>query len=75
MNHSVNVSQQATGVSTPSVAESGLPFVIGIAPVLAAEHPAAVGAPVLCTSWDFQFLEPFQYTINIRCRSRKNDSR
>ena len=52
MNHSVNVSQQATGVSTPSVAESGLPFVIGIAPVQAAEHPAAVGAPVLCTSWN-----------------------
>ena len=52
MNHSVNVSQQATGVSTPSVAESGLPFVIGIAPLQAAENPAAAGVPVLCTSWN-----------------------
>ena len=35
MNHGVYVSQQATSVSTPVVAESGVPFVVGLAPVQA----------------------------------------
>ena len=61
MNHSVNVSQQATGVSTPSVAESGLPFVIGIAPLQMAASPAAVGTPVVCTSWN-EAVEKFGYS-------------
>ena len=51
MNHGVYVSQQATSVSTPVVAESGVPFVVGLAPIQAAEKPAAAGTPVLCTSW------------------------
>ena len=51
MNHGVYVSQQATSVSTPVVAESGIPFVVGLAPVQAADNPAAAGTPVLCTSW------------------------
>lgn len=51
-NHSVNVSEQATSVSTPAVAESGIPFVVGVAPVQAAEDAAKVGVPVLCTSWN-----------------------
>ena len=51
MNHGVYVSQQATSVSTPVVAESGVPFVVGLAPVQAADKPAAPGTPVLCTSW------------------------
>ena len=50
-NHGVNVSQQATSVSTPVVAESGVPFVVGAAPVQSAASPAAVGIPALCTSW------------------------
>lgn len=49
--HGIKVSQQSTGVATPNVAKSGIPFVIGAAPVQSAVSPAAVGAPVLCTSW------------------------
>ena len=51
-NHSVNANEQATSVSTPVVAESGVPFVVGVAPVQSAENPATVGSPVLCTDWD-----------------------
>lgn len=51
MNHGVYVSQLATSVSTPVVAESGIPFVVGLAPVQVADKPAAAGTPVLCTSW------------------------
>ena len=51
MNHGVYVSEQATSVSTPVVAESGVPFVVGLAPVHTAASPAAAGTPVLCTSW------------------------
>lgn len=51
-NHSVNVNEQATSVSTPVVAESGIPFVVGVAPVQSAENPANAGIPVLCTNWD-----------------------
>lgn len=50
-NHGVFVSQQATSVSTPVVADSGVPFVVGAAPVQSAASPAAPGSPVLCTSW------------------------
>ena len=50
-NHGVYVSEQATSVSTPVVADSGVPFVVGAAPVQSAVSPAAAGAPVLCTSW------------------------
>ena len=50
-NHGVYVSEQATSVSTPVVADSGIPFVIGAAPVQSAAAPSAPGMPVLCTSW------------------------
>ena len=50
-NHGVYVSEQATSVSTPVVADSGVPFVVGAAPVQSAATPAAAGVPVLCTSW------------------------
>lgn len=52
MKHGVYVSQQETSVSTPLVAQSGIPFVVGTAPVQTAENPSAAGTPVLCTSWD-----------------------
>lgn len=52
MNHGVYVSEQGTSVSTPVVADSGIPFVVGAAPVQSAENPASAGVPVLCTSWD-----------------------
>ena len=61
-NHSVNVSEQATSVSTPAVAESGIPFVVGVAPVQAAEDAAKVGVPVLCTSWN-EAVAMLGYTI------------
>jgi len=50
-NHGVSVKQQATSLSTPIVADSGLPYVVGTAPVWTAEDPAKVGVPVLCTSY------------------------
>ena len=49
--HGIYVSQQATSVSTPVVADSGVPFVVGLAPVQSAESPVQAGKPVLCTSW------------------------
>ena len=52
VNHGVNATEQATSVSTPVVAESGVPFVVGTAPVQSAANPARAGIPVLCTSWD-----------------------
>ena len=61
MAHSVSVSQAATGVSTPQVAESGLPFVVGIAPLQKADHPATVGTPYLVTSWD-EAVDLFGYS-------------
>lgn len=50
--HGVYVSEQATSVGIPAVAESGIPFVIGAAPIQSAEAPAKVGEPVLCTSFE-----------------------
>lgn len=67
--HGVYVKQQPTSVLTPAVAESGVPFVVGTAPVHCAERPAASGQPVLCTSWDeavaqFGYSEDWQdYTL------------
>lgn len=52
MKHGVYVSEQATTYGTPLGAESGVPFVVGLAPVQSAEYPAKVGVPVLCTSWE-----------------------
>lgn len=60
-NHGVYVSEQATSVGTPLVAPSGVPFVIGAAPVQSAGAPAAAGRPVLCTSWD-DFVAAFGYS-------------
>ena len=60
-NHSVRATELGTSVSTPVVAESGVPFVIGVAPVQSAESPAAPGVPVLCTSYD-EAVEKFGYS-------------
>lgn len=51
-NHGVYVSEQATAVSTPVVADSGIPFVVGTAPAHAAASPAKVNVPVVVTSWN-----------------------
>ncbi|WP_409969615.1 hypothetical protein RFF05_06795 [Bengtsoniella intestinalis] len=50
-NHGVIVTQAATSVTTPSVAASGIPFVVGVAPVQSASNPATPNVPVLCTSY------------------------
>ena len=50
-NHGINVTELDTSLTTPAVVESGVPFVVGIAPVHSAENPVAVGTPVLITSW------------------------
>ena len=63
MNHGVNVGEQATSVSTPIVAESGIAFVVGSAPVQSAENPAKKGIPVLCTSWD-EAVDKLGYSDN-----------
>lgn len=59
--HGVIISEQATSVSTPAVAESGIPFFIGAAPIQSAESPATLVDPVLCTSWD-EALEKLGYS-------------
>lgn len=48
----IYASEKGTSVSTPVEATSGIPFVIGRSPIQAAETPAKVGRPVLCTSYD-----------------------
>ena len=63
MNHGVNVGERATSVSTPVVADSGIPFVVGTAPVQSAENPAKKGVPVLCTSWD-EAVDKLGYSDN-----------
>lgn len=52
INHGVYVKKQSTNISTPRVAATGIPFVVGRAPIHAAASPATPGVPVLCTSWD-----------------------
>jgi len=61
--HGVYVSEQATSVSTPIVAECAVPFVIGAAPVHSAGTPAAAEIPVLCSSWS-EYVEAFGYSDN-----------
>lgn len=51
-NLGIHVYEQATSVAVPVVADSGIPFVVGTAPVHMAAHPGKVNTPVLCTSWD-----------------------
>lgn len=52
VNHSVTVNEQSTSVSTPVVAESGIPFVVGIAPIHTADNPSTPNVPVICHNWD-----------------------
>lgn len=51
-NLGIHVSEKATAVAIPVVADVGIPFVVGKAPVHAAASPAKPNVPVLCTSWD-----------------------
>lgn len=51
-NLGIHVHEKATAVSIPVVADSGIPFVVGTAPVHTAAKPGKPNYPVLCTSWD-----------------------
>ncbi len=51
-NLGVHVFEKATSVSIPVVADSGLPYVVGLSPIHTASKPGKVMAPVLVTSWD-----------------------
>jgi len=48
--HGVYVTEKATQISTPVAVETGIPFIIGLSPIINAENPANVGAPTLITS-------------------------
>lgn len=61
--HGVYSMEQETRVSTPAVAASGVPFVVGTAPAHSADKPAAAGVPVLCTSWA-EAVEQLGYSDN-----------
>lgn len=51
--HGIKVTQQATAIVTPNVADVGIPFVVGPAPLSTADEKtrATAGTPVLCTSY------------------------
>ena len=53
-NHGVFTTEAATALSTPAAAASGIPFVLGVAPLASvdAADRAAVEVPVLATSFD-----------------------
>jgi len=59
--HGVFVTEQDTSVGSPVVAETGIPFVIGTAPIQAAKNPARVGVPVKINGWN-EFVDKFGYT-------------
>jgi phage tail sheath protein FI len=58
--HGVFVNEQATSIGAPVVAATGVPFVIGTAPIQGAENPAQAGVPVLVTGWS-EFRSRFGY--------------
>lgn len=60
-NHGIYVTQKDTAVATPSTANSGIPFVVGAAPLSSAEHPATAGVPVICSSWA-EYEDAFGYS-------------
>lgn len=60
-NHGIFVTEQSSGAIIPVVAASGLPFVVGTAPVQMASDPATIGVPKLVNSWD-EAVEHFGYS-------------
>ncbi len=71
-NLGVHVSEKATAVSIPAVNASGIPYVVGTAPVHTAAKPAKANVPVLYTSWD-EAVEKLGYSEdwNIQNSSQK----
>ncbi len=62
-NHGVKANEQATSVSTPAVATSGIPYVVGSAPIQSAETATKANTPVLCSDWD-EAVAAFGYSDN-----------
>lgn len=52
MKHGIYVTRGEPTQSVPVAAESGIPFVIGAAPVHTAATPVKAGIPVICESWE-----------------------
>lgn len=52
MKHGIYVTRGEPTQSVPVAAESGIPFVIGAAPVQSATAPVKAGIPVMCESWE-----------------------
>lgn len=52
MKHGIYIARGKPTQSVPVAAESGIPFVIGAAPVQTAATPAKAGIPVICESWE-----------------------
>ena len=50
-NLGVHVYEQATSLSTPVVADAGIPYVVGRRPIACRIQPGKAYTPVLCTSW------------------------
>lgn len=50
--HGIYVTRGEPVQSVPVAAESGIPFVIGAAPVQSATAPVKAGIPALCESWE-----------------------
>lgn len=59
--HGIYTSEKDTTYSSPITAVSGIPFVIGTAPLQAAENPATVGIPVLVESYA-DFVDKFGWS-------------
>jgi phage tail sheath protein FI len=59
--HGVYVSEKATTTYAPITAESGIPFVVGTAPLQSADSPAAIGLPVLVSDFE-DFKSKFGYS-------------
>lgn len=52
MKHGIYVTRGEPTQSVPVAAESGIPFVIGAAPVQSATAPVKAGIPCMCESWE-----------------------
>ena len=59
--HGIFVTEAATTVQSLAIANSAIPFVIGVAPVQSADSPADIGMPELCTSFA-DFKKKFGYS-------------
>lgn len=59
--HGVYVTEQGSNVQNPVQAVSGIPFVVGVAPVTMAADPAKANIPIRCNNWG-EAVEHFGYS-------------